>query len=44
MEYKTDIEIARKAKKEPIQVIGEKLNIPYSELLPFGLPLGVGLR
>jgi len=36
MEYKTDIEIAREAEKEPIQAIGEKLNIPYSELLPFG--------
>ena len=36
MEYKTDIEIAREAKKEPIQEIGEELNIPYAELLHFG--------
>jgi formate--tetrahydrofolate ligase len=36
MEYKTDIEIAREANKKPIQEIGEKLGIPYSELLPFG--------
>ena len=36
MEYKTDIEIARAANKETIQKIGEKLEIPYSELLPFG--------
>ncbi|MEK9861034.1 MAG: formate--tetrahydrofolate ligase [Alphaproteobacteria bacterium] len=36
MSFKTDIEIAREAKKKPIQEIGEKLAIPYEELLPFG--------
>jgi len=32
----SDIEIARKAKKKPIQEIGAKLGIPSEELLPFG--------
>ena len=32
----TDIEIARAAKKRPIQEIGAKLNIPTEHLLPFG--------
>ncbi|NND83241.1 MAG: formate--tetrahydrofolate ligase [Gammaproteobacteria bacterium] len=36
MSYKTDIEIAREAKKQPIQEIGAKLNIPTEHLLPFG--------
>ena len=36
MEYKTDIEIAREAKMQPINDILAKINIPYSELLPFG--------
>ena len=36
MEVKTDIEIAREAKKQPIQQIGEKLQIPSDHLLPFG--------
>lgn len=36
MSYKSDIEIAREAKKKPIQEIGEKLGIPYEHLLPFG--------
>ncbi len=36
MEVKTDIEIAREAKKQPIQQIGEKLHIPSDHLLPFG--------
>lgn len=34
--YKTDIEIARAAKKMPIQDIGAKLGIPTEHLLPFG--------
>jgi formate--tetrahydrofolate ligase len=33
---KTDIEIAREAKKRPIQEIGQKLDIPSEHLLPFG--------
>ena len=33
---KTDIEIAREAKKRPIQEIGDKLGIPSDHLLPFG--------
>ncbi len=33
---KTDIEIARAARKKPIQEIGEKLGIPPEHLLPFG--------
>ena len=33
---KTDIEIAREAKKKPIQEIGEKIGIPSKDLLPFG--------
>ena len=33
---KTDIEIAREAKKRPITEIGEKLGIPADSLLPFG--------
>ena len=36
MAFKTDIEIAREAKKKPIQQIGEKLGIPYEALLPYG--------
>ena len=36
MAYKTDIEIAREAHKQPIQDIGAKLNIPSDDLLPFG--------
>ncbi len=36
MSYKTDIEIAREAKKRPIQEIGAKLGIPTDHLLPFG--------
>ncbi len=36
METKTDIEIARQAKKQPIQQIGKKLSIPADHLLPFG--------
>lgn len=36
MAYKTDIEIAREAKKKPIQEIGAKLGIPSDDLLPYG--------
>ena len=36
MAYKSDIEIARAAKKQPIQQIGEKLGIPSDDLLPYG--------
>lgn len=36
MSFKTDIEIAREAKKRPIQEIGAKLGIPEADLLPFG--------
>ncbi|EAQ02839.1 formate--tetrahydrofolate ligase [Pseudooceanicola batsensis HTCC2597] len=36
MTYRTDIEIARDAKKKPIQEIGEKLGIPSDHLLPYG--------
>lgn len=36
MAYKTDIEIAREANKQPIQEIGAKLGIPTEHLLPFG--------
>ena len=36
MAFKTDIEIAREANKQPIQDIGAKLDIPSSDLLPFG--------
>jgi len=36
MSHKTDIEIARAAKKRPIQEIGEKLGIPSDDLLPYG--------
>ena len=32
----TDIEIARAAKKRPIFEIGESLNIPAADLVPFG--------
>ncbi|TIQ55390.1 formate--tetrahydrofolate ligase [Mesorhizobium sp.] len=35
-EFKTDIEIARAAKKKPIQEIGAKIGIPYEHLLPYG--------
>ncbi|CAM5343518.1 Formate--tetrahydrofolate ligase [Mycolicibacterium aubagnense] len=35
-EYKSDIEIARGAKKQPIQAIGEKIGIPSEHLLPYG--------
>ena len=36
MAYKSDIEIARAAKKKPIQEIGDKLGIPTEHLLPYG--------
>jgi len=36
MSFKTDIEIAREAKKRQIQEIGAKLGIPEADLLPFG--------
>ena len=36
MAYKSDIEIAREAKKRPIQEIGDKLSIPSEHLLPYG--------
>ncbi len=36
MGYKTDIEIAREAKKLPIQEIGAKLGIGTDDLLPYG--------
>ncbi len=36
MSYKSDIEIAREAKKRPIQEIGAKLDIPADSLLPYG--------
>ena len=36
MSHKSDIEIAREAKKKPIQEIGEKLGIPTEHLLPYG--------
>ena len=36
MSYKTDIEIAREADKKPIKDIGERLEIPYEHLLPYG--------
>ena len=35
-EVKSDIEIARAAKKLPIQEIGAKLGIPATDLLPYG--------
>ncbi len=36
MSYKTDIQIAREAKKQSIQAIGDKLGIPTEHLLPYG--------
>jgi formate--tetrahydrofolate ligase len=36
MTYKSDIEIAREAKMQPIQEIGKKLDIPEKDLLTFG--------
>ena len=36
MAVKSDIEIAREAKKKPIQEIGARLGIPTDHLLPFG--------
>jgi len=36
MSYKSDIEIAREAKKRRIQEIGEKIGIGSSDLLPYG--------
>ncbi|KEJ88238.1 formate--tetrahydrofolate ligase [Sulfitobacter donghicola] len=36
MAFKTDIEIAREAKKKPIQEIGAKLGISSDDLLPYG--------
>lgn len=35
-EFKTDIEIARAAKKKQIQEIGDKIGIPTEHLLPYG--------
>ncbi len=36
MKQKTDIEIAREAKKKRIQDVGKQLNIPDKHLLPYG--------
>lgn len=36
MAFASDIEIARAAKKLPIQQIGARLNIPEADLLPYG--------
>ena len=36
MAFKSDIEIAREAKKQPIQQVGAKLGIPEGDLLPYG--------
>jgi len=36
MAFKTDIEIAREAKKQPIQAVGEKLGIGAEDLVPYG--------
>jgi formate--tetrahydrofolate ligase len=36
MTFKSDIEIAREARKQPIQDIGAKLDIPAADLLPYG--------
>ena len=36
MSYKSDIEIARSAKKKPIQEVGAHLGIPAEHLLPYG--------
>ncbi len=36
MAFRSDIEIARDAKKKPIQQIGERLGIPSEHLLPYG--------
>ncbi len=36
MAHLSDIEIARAAKKQPIQEIGARLGIPAADLLPFG--------
>lgn len=36
MAFKTDIEIAREARKQPIQKIGDRLGIPPEHLLPYG--------
>ncbi|MEQ9259493.1 MAG: formate--tetrahydrofolate ligase [Roseovarius sp.] len=36
MSYKSDIEIAREAKKKPIMEIGQALGIPSEHLLPYG--------
>jgi len=36
MAVKSDIEIAREAKKQPILDIGEKLGIPSAEMIPYG--------
>ncbi|MBU2982986.1 formate--tetrahydrofolate ligase [Lentibacter algarum] len=36
MSYKSDIEIAREAKKKPIQEIGDKIGITTEHLLPYG--------
>jgi formate--tetrahydrofolate ligase len=36
MAFKTDIEIAREAKKQPILEVGAKLGIPAEHLLPYG--------
>ena len=36
MTFRSDIEIARDARKQPIQDIGAKLGIPAADLLPYG--------
>ena len=36
MQVKSDIEIARSAKKLPIQKVAEKLKIPSEKLIPYG--------
>ena len=34
--FKTDIEIARAARKKPIQEVGKKLGIAEKDLVPYG--------
>ena len=36
MKYRSDIEIARSAKKIPIADVAKKLGIPYEDIVPYG--------
>ena len=41
MKFKSDIEIARSAKKIPIADVAQKLDISYDDIVPYGHDLSL---